>query len=329
MVELIAEIGSVHDGSFGNAFRLIELSKEVGATAVKFQMHIAEEESTINAPEPYYFKGENRFDYFKRTSFNDLQWAKLRDKAKEIGIGFIVSPFSIEAFKKLEKLNIDAYKIASGEVTNIPLLENISLSQKPVYLSSGMSSFEEINTAIEIFKNKSQLTLMQCTSMYPCKPEYVGLNVIGQFKEKYNLKIGYSDHTTTNTAALLAVANGAFSIEKHLTFSRKMYGSDAPYASEPMQFKMLSNALKEASLMVNNKIDKDSLSLDLKEMKRVFEKSIVAKKNLNKGHIIKPDDLAYKKPGGGIKPYLYKSLLGKKLKKDLNFDDMFNHNDFF
>ena len=116
MIELIAEIGSVHDGSLGNAIKLIELAKEVGANAVKFQMHIAEEESLRNAPAPYYFDGEDRYSYFERTSFSNLEWAKLRDSAKEIGIKFIVSPFSLEAIKRLEKLNIDAYKVASGEI---------------------------------------------------------------------------------------------------------------------------------------------------------------------------------------------------------------------
>lgn len=322
MIDLIAEIGSVHDGSFGNAIKLIELSKDVGATAVKFQMHIAEEESIKNAPKPYYFDGEDRFEYFHRTSFSYHQWEKLRSKAKESGLKFVVSPFSIAAFEILERINVDAYKIASGEVTNIPLIEKIAKSNKDVYLSSGMSTNSEIDSAINVFKDKTKITLMQCTSMYPCELKYVGLNVLKLFKDRYHLKLGFSDHTRSNTAALLAFGLGANSIEKHLTFSKKMYGSDAPYAAEPEQFKELSISLLEANLIINNNVDKDSLTLKLKDMKLVFEKSIVAKRSLKKGVIITNDDLAFKKPGGGIKPSNYKFIVGKELTKDLEIDEM-------
>ena len=329
MIELIAEIGSVHDGSFGNALKLIELAKEVGASAVKFQMHIAEEESLRNAPKPYYFDGEDRYSYFERTSFSSLEWAKLRDSAREIGIKFIVSPFSLEAIKRLEKLNIDAYKVASGEITNIPLLEVLASLKKPVYISSGMSSLNEIDKAVNIFVEKKNIILMQCTSMYPCDQKYVGLNIINYFKEKYKINVGFSDHTVTNTAALLAYACGAQSIEKHLTFSKKMYGSDAPYAAEPDQFKNLSMALKEARVILSNNVDKDELVEQLKDMKYVFEKSIVAKKNFKIGDELMFEDLAFKKPGGGLKPSEYKDILGKKLKNDLKKDEFIKKEDFF
>ena len=328
MFELIAEIGSVHDGSFGNALKLIDLSKEVGATGVKFQMHIAEEESLKNAPKPSYFQGEDRFDYFQRTSFSDNQWENLRKRAKDLQIKFVVSPFSIAAFHKLEELNVDAYKVASGEVTNTPLLEKMAQSGKKIYLSSGMSSLNEIDDAIKIFPNKSNLVIMQCTSMYPCTPKYVGLNIIQYLKEKYGINVGFSDHTVTNTAALMAFAFGARTIEKHLTFSKKMYGSDAPYASEPDQFKELTLLLNEAEIILNNPVNKDEMILKLNDMKHVFEKSIVAKFNLKKGKIITFEDLAFKKPGGGLKPEYYKQLLGKRLIKDIKEDQVLNEEDF-
>ena len=328
MFELIAEIGSVHDGSFGNALKLVDLSKEVGATAVKFQMHIAKEESLINAPKPYYFDGEDRFEYFKRTSFSDNQWEHLRKRAKDLQMEFVVSPFSIAAFNKLEAINVDAYKVASGEVTNTPLLEKMAQSGKKVYISSGMSSLNEIDEALRIFPDKSKIVIMQCTSMYPCASDYVGLNVIEYLQEKYEINVGFSDHTVTNTAALMAFAYGARTIEKHLTFSKKMYGSDAPYASEPHKFKELTLALNEADDILNNPVNKNELSNNLKDMKHVFEKSIVAKFNLKKGKILKFEDLAFKKPGGGLKPASYKELVGKKLIKDLKEDQLLKKEDF-
>ena len=147
---IIAEIGSVHDGSFGNALKLIELAAKCGADCVKFQTHIAEAESLPSAPNPAYFKDESRIDYFKRTSFNLEQWKKLKAKAKECNILFISSPFSLEAVDLLEKIELDIYKIPSGEVTNIPLLEKIKKTKKPVLLSSGMSDWAEIDTAFKL-----------------------------------------------------------------------------------------------------------------------------------------------------------------------------------
>jgi len=328
LFELIAEIGSVHDGSFGNALKLVDLSKEVGATAVKFQMHIAEEESLKNAPKPYYFSGEDRFDYFKRTSFSDKEWELLRTRAKDLQMDFVVSPFSIAAFHKLEKLNVDAYKVASGEVTNIPLIEKIAQSGKKTYISSGMSSLDDIDHAIRLFPDKSKIVIMQCTSMYPCPLNYVGLNVIEYLKQNYDINLGFSDHTVTNTAALMAFSFGARTIEKHLTFSKKMYGSDAPYASEPDQFKELTLSLNEAENILNNPVSKDEMTIKLNDMKHVFEKSIVAKFNLKKGKIITFEDLAFKKPGEGLKPKYYKKLLGKRLIKDIKEDQILKEEDF-
>ena len=219
---IIAEIGSVHDGSLGNACKLIELAKDCGANAVKFQLHDAENETALNAPNPKYFNDESRYQYFKRTAFNASQLVKLKRLAKKNKLKFIVSPFSLQAAELLNKIKIDVFKIASGEVTNHPLLSQIKKYNKEVYLSTGMSNWKEIDNAIKIL-GKIKTSILQCTSEYPCKPKNVGLNVIDDLIKRYNLPVGLSDHTTGYAASIAAIVKGCNIIEKHFTFTNKMY----------------------------------------------------------------------------------------------------------
>ena len=321
---LIAEIGSVHDGSFGNAINLIKLAAECGATAVKFQTHIAESETIANAPSPAYFKSESRIDYFKRTAFTMTQWLKLKEIADECSVLFLSSPFSLEAVDILENIGMRAYKIPSGEVTNIPLLEKIAELGKPVFLSSGMSDFTELDMAYEIFINKCDLTIMQCSSAYPCPNKDVGLNVIDQIKNRYNCKVGYSDHTIGYAAPIAAAALGAVVIEKHFTFSNKMYGSDAVHSMEPSDFKILSKSIKDVWEMLSNPVDKQCIDR-YSEMKDIFQKSIVASVDLLKGEILKLEDIKFKKPGTGISSAKYKDIIGKTLLKNVQADELLSY----
>ena len=176
--KIIAEVGSVHDGSFGNAKCLIAASINAGADIVKFQLHIFDEESLPRAPNPPYFKNESRKDYFERTAFNESQWIELKKYTEGFDKEFLVSPFSIAAVNFLEKIGVSSYKVPSGEISNIPLLERLAETKKTIILSSGMSSWTELDRAVNIFEKKCNLILMQCTSIYPCPPERVGLNVI-------------------------------------------------------------------------------------------------------------------------------------------------------
>ena len=316
---LIAEIGSVHDGSFGNAKKLIELAAECGADAVKFQTHIPEYETLKNSPAPEYFNDEPRFDYFKRTSFTLNQWQKLKDVAEKNKVTFLSSPFSLEAIDLLEKIDLEIYKIPSGEVTNLPLLERISKLQKPVLLSTGMSNWNELDIAVKIFKDKVDLTVMQCSSQYPCKNDQVGLNVISEISSRYKCSVGFSDHTIGFAAPIAAAAKGAKIIEKHFTFSKKMYGSDAQHSMEPHEFKILSKSLKEVWEMQDNPVDKNSNLLYV-DVKNIFEKSIVTSKSLKAGTTIEMQHLAFKKPGSGISAANYKNIIGKKLLVDCDKD---------
>lgn len=324
---IIAEVGSVHDGSFGNACQLIKLAAKSGANAVKFQTHFGDAESLWNAQRPAYFKNEDRISYFNRTQFSFEQYKKFITLAKKEKIDFLSSPFSIEAVNFLEKLNINFYKIPSGEVTNHPLLERISKTKKFIFLSTGMSNWKEIDDAVNILRHKNKLTLLQCTSMYPCSAKKVGINVIKEMQNKYNLPVGFSDHTTGFVAAIGAVFSGAVVIEKHITFSRLMYGSDAFNSLEPSEFKIFCRNLREAFEIKNSKVNKNDISW-LNRTKKIFEKSIVTSKRVTSFSKIKLSDLAFKKPGDGISASQYKKILGKKFIKNLKKNHKLTKNDF-
>lgn len=326
MIQIIAEIGSVHDGSFGNALKLIEAASIAGADAVKFQTHIAEAESIASAPTPSYFSNESRIAYFKRTSFTLEQWSCLASHALDNGVTFLSSPFSLEAVELLEEIGIAAYKIPSGEVSNIPLLTRIASTGKPVLLSSGMSSWDELDLAVGTVKDACPTTVMQCTSAYPCPPEKVGLNVLREMQQRYLLPIGFSDHTLGMSAPIAAAALGATVIEKHFTFSRQMYGSDALHSMEPSEFKLMVAALREVWSMLDNPILKSDVE-PYAEMKRIFEKSIVAVRTICPGEKITIEMLAFKKPGDGIPARDYKRLLGRIAKREIMPDQKITEDD--
>ena len=324
---IIAEIGSVHDGSFGNAVKLIELAAACGADTVKFQTHIAEAETLADAPMPSYFTGEPRMAYFRRTGFSLAQWKDLRAASERCGVTFLSSPFSLEAVDLLEEVGVGAYKVASGEVTNLPLLEKMAATGKPVLLSSGMSNWAELDAAVAALRGGGPVTILQCASAYPCPPEAVGLNVLAEMRTRYKLPVGFSDHTRDSAAAFAAAALGATVVEKHLTFSRMMYGSDAPNAMEPENFKAFCQGLRDIWAMLANPVDKDDVSV-FREMKRIFEKSVVSAKPLAAGSVLTDADLAFKKPGDGIPAARWRELIGRKLRlavaadRKLSLDDL-------
>ena len=315
---IIAEIGNTHEGSVGLAKQFIKAAADCGVDAVKFQTHIFEAESLPSAPNPSYFKDETRKEYFERTAFTIEQYKVLKDYAEnECKVDFFSSPFSLEAVDFLMEVGVSTFKIPSGEVSNIPLLEHVAKTGKKVILSSGMSSWDELDRAVAVFKDKEKLTILQCTSEYPCKPENAGLNVMLEIKERYQCKVGFSDHTLGIGVPLTAVVLGATLIEKHFTLSKLMYGSDAKNSTEPEEFKHMVDNIRAAELAITSKIDKNEIVKKLGEMKFVFEKSIVSARELKAGHVISEEDLAYKKPGDGIPAKDYKNVIGKKVIKNI------------
>jgi N,N'-diacetyllegionaminate synthase len=327
-VMVIAEVGSVHDGSFGNAIKLIESAADCGVDAVKFQTHIAEAETLPDAPMPPYFKGEPRFTYFERTGFTLDQWREFKDRCDDLGVVFLSSPFSEAAVDLLEGVGVSQYKIPSGEVTNLPMLEKIAKLGKPVLLSSGMSSWEELDQAVEtIRKHHSKLTVLQCTTEYPCPYERVGLNIMLEMGARYGLPVGLSDHTLTNYAIYAAVALGAVVVEKHLTFSRLMYGSDARHSLEPDEFTDLVQGVRAIETMLSHPVSKDDLT-PYTEMKRTFEKSLVANQDILAGTILSAEMVAIKKPGTGISAARLHEFLGKVVTRYVKANTLFSEDDF-
>ena len=316
-ITIIAEVGSVHDGSFGNAKSLIKVAAECGADIIKFQTHLASAETLRDAPEPPYFKGEPRFEYFDRTGFSIEQWKELADLAAAHDIEFVSSPFSNDAVELLEEIGVGRYKIPSGEVSNIPLLKAVAKTGKPVLLSSGMSDWDELDRAVATIRRwHDNLCVMQCSSIYPCPPERVGLNVLSEMRDRWKVEVGYSDHTLSNSACLAAVALGATTLEKHLTFSRFMYGSDARNSAEPKQFSALVRGVREISQMLENPVNKEEVE-EYAEMKRIFEKSVVSVRFIPSGTKISEEMISVKKPGNGLPAAEFERVVGSEAIVDI------------
>ena len=324
---IIAEIGSTHDGSFGNAKSAIDVVAECGADAVKFQTHIAEAETLRDAPMPSYFKGEPRFEYFERTGFSRDQWIELKAYTEEKGLTLLSSAFSVEAVDLLESIDMERYKIPSGEVTNIPYLERIAETGKPVIMSSGMSSWEELDEAVAtITRHHQNLTILQCTTEYPCPPERLGLNVMLEMKDRYGLPVGLSDHSLSNAAALAATTLGASILEKHFTLSKRMYGSDARHSAEPKQFAELVRHVREIETILSHPVDKSDAS-QFAEFKEIFQKSVVSRLDIAEGSIITKDMVAIRKPGTGLAPKRISEVVGSRALRFLSADTVITEAD--
>lgn len=329
MVKIIAEIGMNHDGSIGQAKAFIKLAASCGVDAVKIQTHIAEAETLLNAPRPKYFQDESRYDYFKRTAFNASQHLELKKFAESMNVEFISSPFSIEAIDLLIGIGVKTLKVPSGEVSNLPYLEYMSKFGKEVLLSTGMSSWSEIEDAYNTLnKNGTQVTILQCTSEYPCPPEKAGLNNLKLFKEKFNCKVGFSDHTLGSAAAVVAVTMGISVIEKHFTASNDLYGPDAKFSANPDDMKKLVYDVRAAEKIISHQVDKNTACSGLIDMKITFEKSIVSARTILIGKTIEEADLCYKKPGDGISAKDYKKVIGKKSLKNIEPNQKLSWSDF-
>jgi N-acetylneuraminate synthase len=316
-VFVIAEAGMNHDGSLGNAVRMAEVAAECGADAVKFQLHDPAAETTRDAPSPPYFQHESRWEYFERTAFTDDQWATLKEACDRAGIEFLCSAFSVEAVGRLERIGVARYKIGSGEVTNLELVRAAAATGKPVLLTSGMSSWAELDEAVQAAGEA--VTVLQCTSLYPTPPERVGLNVLAELRERYGKPVGLSDHTLGPYASFAAVTLGASVIEKHFTLSSELYGPDAALALEPDELEDLVDGIRDIETMLANPVDKDDLE-PFGEMKRVFEKSVVTTREIPAGAEISREMLAAKKPGTGIPAKRLPDVVGRRARVDIPAD---------
>lgn len=320
-INVIAEVGLAHEGSMTLALSYIDAIAKSGADAVKFQTHISDSESTIFDKfrvKSIYVKDSSRLEYWKRTSFSLNEWIILKKYAEKKGLLFLSSPFSIEAYKLLEKINVKAWKIGSGEVNNLPLIEKIAKTRKPIFLSSGMSTYQELDYIINIIKKfNKNIILMQCTSMYPCPINKSGINLLGQLKKKFNLPVGYSDHTAQLGIQIAAFALGAQTIETHVIFDKKIRIFDAPVSINFSELTFLCQQIKYLKLSLKSNYNKIKLDKKILKNKFLFEKGIFLKKNLKKNQIIRSKNLEFKKPVIGIHAINYKKIINKKVNRKI------------
>lgn len=327
---IIAEIAQAHDGSLGNAHSFIDALAETGVDAVKFQTHIAEAESSGFEPFRVKFSKQDstRFDYWKRMEFNEGQWAELKDHCHEKGLKFISSPFSVEAVKLLERIGVDALKIGSGEISNRLMLDRIAKTGKPVIMSSGMSSLEELKLAVAWFDaHHVDLSILQCTTAYPTKPEEWGLNMIQVLKNEFKKPIGFSDHSGDIFACLAAASLGAEIFEFHVVFDKRQFGPDSSASITIDDTKKLCDGIRQIKKSLAHPVDKSD-SGNFGELKRIFGKSLAINKDVKSGHIITINDLESKKPGDrGIPAEDYISILGKSISRDMKKWEFLKFND--
>lgn len=328
---VIGEVAQAHDGSLGMAHAFIDAIADAGADAVKFQTHIADAESTPSEPWRVKFSRQDktRYDYWKRMEFTEEQWIGLAAHANERELVFLSSPFSFEAVDLLERVGVLAWKLGAGEINNHPMIEKVARTGKPVILSSGMSSWEELDAAVNLVReNGASVGVLQCTTAYPCPPEKIGLNVISELSERYKCPVGLSDHSGKIYTGLAAASLGANVLEVHITFSRQAFGPDVPASVTTDELKQLTDGIRFIETILTNPIDKDEIAKDMAELKNIFEKSVVAACDLVAGKILEQSDLSLRKPGTGIPAKEMKTLVGRKLKRTFVRNEMFSVEDF-
>lgn len=330
MTKIIAEIGQAHDGSLGMLYAYIDAVAKTGADAIKFQTHYAEAESSAYEPFRVKFSKQDatRYDYWKRMEFTPQQWKDIGAYCKDVGLEFISSPFSNRAVDVLEEANVDSYKIGSGEVTNFLLLKKIIETKKPIIVSSGMSSYKELDETVDFLKkHQANFSILQCTTSYPTQPKDYGFNVIKELKSRYDVPVGFSDHSGQVATGIAATALGAETLEVHVVFDKQQFGPDVSSSLTLEELQELVLGVKAINSAIQHPIDKSDNS-KFKELKSIFEKSLAVNKTLKKGHKITFTDLEAKKPKGyGILASQFQDVIGKTLSKNMQAYEFLTDND--
>tara|TARA_B100001250_G_C19764766_1_gene774199 strand:- start:112 stop:1170 length:1059 start_codon:yes stop_codon:yes gene_type:complete len=327
---VIAELGSNHNGDMVIAKKLIDAAKKSGADCVKFQSWSKETIFSRKKYEENYFLAD---DYRDREDFtleeiveayaiSEEQLLEVKEYSNSIGIDFSSTPFSRrEADFLVDKLESSFIKIASMDVNNFPYLDYIARKNKPIILSTGLSSLDDIDRAIRTIEEagNNQIVILHCIATYPPKDEDVNLKNIQTLSNIYPYPVGFSDHTLGPCMSVAAVANGACLIEKHFTLDKNMEGWDHKISADPADMKVIVDDSKRVSnALGSNRI----IRTESEERVREFRRSIVASKDISKGEIFTEDMIDYKRPGGGLDPDFSKFIIGRKAKKDLSFDEM-------
>ncbi len=319
----IAEIGLNHNGKLDEAIALIKNAAEAGADLVKFQIFSAEKfysmytKSLLNNEEPYY--DDSIIQFFKKfeLSFNDYR--TLKQVAIDNGVVFFASCFDDESFEMMEQLNVPLYKVASSEITNVPLLKKIASTAKPVIISTGISLQDEITFAVNLFqKENCHVVLLHCVSLYPVPHTAINLSKIRNLQQLFTIPVGFSDHSKDNRASMMAVALGARVFEKHFKLSPDHDCADKDVSLSPEEFRQYVNDIMIAcEMMGEGTID---YSESEKEVARSARRSIFAARDLPLGTLLTHSDVVVKRPGVGLSPLKIHHIVGKKVKRTIKKD---------
>lgn len=327
---IIGEIAQTHDGSLGTAHAYIDAIANAGADAIKFQTHIAAAESTPGEPWRVKFSPQDatRYEYWQRMEFTEEQWIGLAEHAIARGLVFLSSAFSCAAVELLERLGMSAWKVGAGEITNLPMLEMMARTGQPVLLSSGMSSWAELDAAVACVRAQAApVAVMQCTTAYPCPPETLGLNVLAELHARYQCPVGLSDHSGTIYAGLAAVTLKAQLLEVHVTFSRECFGPDVNSSVTTAELKQLVTGARFIETALAHPVDKEALAASLAPLRQTFTKSIVAAHDLTAGTVLTQADVTLKKPGTGLPPARLPELIGKTLARTVRANQLLTEDD--
>ncbi len=315
-VFVVAEVAQAHDGSLGILHSFIQACAGAGVDAVKFQVHIAEAESS--AYEPFRTKFSNvdatRSDYWRRMELSEEQWAGVKAHCEKAGVEFLATPFSNAAVDLLEALGVTRYKIGSGDVTNALLIERIARTGKEAILSTGLATMEEIECATERLR-PTGVAVLQCATRYPTQPKDIELAAIPVLKGRLGCPIGLSDHSGTIFAGLAAVAVGAAVVEAHVTFDRRMFGPDTAASLTIDEFARLVEGIRFIEQARGGDAGK-TLTPEIDQLRQTFGRTLAVNHDLPAGHVLTFGDLEAKKPAGmGLPPKNLDQVLGRRLTK--------------
>ena len=323
---LIAEAGVNHNGDFNLAKKMIDVAKTTNVDAIKFQTFIAENLLLKSTPKATYQEkstdpNEGFYNMLKKYEFSKKQFHELKNYCDEKGLIFLSTPFDSTSLQWLEQLDISAYKIGSGDMDNFPMLKLICETKKPIFLSTGMASIEDVKESINYIEDHGikDLVIFQCTTSYPTPYEDVNLNVIDTYKNLFPTHlIGFSDHSPGFEASIGAAAKGVKVIEKHFTLDKKMEGPDHKASLDPKELKQWVVSIRNLEKALG-KYDKLPTEKE-NEIAKVARKSIVTIEELHKNAILNLNNISFKRPGTGISPKYFEALLGKKVKRNIPKD---------
>lgn len=320
---IIAEAGVNHNGSLDLAKQLVDVAADAGADVVKFQTFKADAIVSKTAQKAEYQKrttgsGETQYEMLKRLELSEADHAELIAHCAARGIRFCSTAFDLDSVRYLNGLDIPFMKVPSGEITNLPYLRAVNACGRPVIMSTGMATLEEVAAAVAVF-TRCKVTLLHCTTEYPCPFEAVNLNAMLTLKRHFNLPVGYSDHTRGIAVPVAAVAMGAKVIEKHFTLDRNMEGPDHKASLEPDELKEMVLSIRAVEKSLGSG-EKAPASSELKNIV-IARKSIVAKRAICVGEVFGEDNLTVKRPGDGLSPMLWDRVVGKIADRNYEADE--------